>query len=625
MSTNDSPKVASQEIERLARIMTCGSVDDGKSTLLGRILYDVGSVPSDLIETLKRDSTKHLARTGELDYSLLFDGLEDERQQSITIDVGYRHFATASRSFIVADAPGHEQYTRNMATAASTADVAIILIDARKGVIEQTRRHAVICSVFAVPCVIVCVNKIDLVGFAENVFQDIVNQFNAFSASLGFKAVHMLPTSAALGDNVTNVSHRTTWYHGPPLLALLETVKIGEERNDAPARLPVQLVNRPYDGYRGLSGTLASGTLSVGETIGVYPSGVQAKIARIETGEGAAGSAYAGQAITVLLDKEVDIVRGDLIAPALATLPVLTDEFIADLLWCSTEMLVAGRRYYAKFGGRTLIATVAELKSNLDISSLAARPARSLELNELGRCTVKVSGTIAVDPYNANRVTGSLILIDRNSLDTVAAGTIVDPDPVKNLRWQSSYVTREARAAAKVQQPVTLWFTGLPGAGKSTIADFVERRLHELGHHTMMVDGDNIRQGINRDLGFSEEDRAENIRRAAEVAKLLADAGLIVLCSFITPYASDRQMARDIIGAEHFIEVFVDTPISECMRRDPKGLYARAKQGEISNLTGLNAPYEVPTSANIVLQTLQATPEAAAAVVLDYLVDNKYI
>ena len=624
MSTIGNPVVA-EEVGRLARIMTCGSVDDGKSTLLGRILYEAGAVPADLIETLQKDSSKHFARTGELDYSLLFDGLEDERQQSITIDVGYRHFATPGRSFIVADAPGHEQYTRNMATAASNADVAIILIDARKGMIEQTRRHAAICSVFAVPSIIVCVNKIDLVDFSEAVFRDIVEQFKTFSASLGFKSVYTLPTSAAFGDNVTHMSKRMDWYRGPSLLSLLQTVTIGDERADGPARLPVQLINRPYDGYRGLSGTLASGTLNVGDAIGVFPSAVQAKIARIETGEGTAQTAHAGQAITVLLDKEIDVVRGDLLAPVQQTPPTQTDEFIADLLWCSSEMLVAGRRYYAKFSGRTVIATVTDLKSNLDITTLAATPARSLEMNGLGRCAVKVSGIISVDRYSLNRTTGSFILIDRNNQDTVAAGIIVEPDPNKNLRWQSSYVTRDARALAKGQQPVALWFTGLPGAGKSTIADMVERRLHELGHHTMMIDGDNIRQGINRDLGFTEEDRAENIRRAAEVAKLMVDAGLIVLCSFITPYASDRQMAHDIIGAEHFVEVFVDTPISECVRRDPKGLYARAKQGKISNLTGLNAPYEVPSSPDLVIPTLQTSPDSAATLVLDYLVEHKYI
>lgn len=623
--TSIGTPTATADIGRLARIMTCGSVDDGKSTLLGRILFETDAVPADLIEVLQKDSAKHLARTGELDYSLLFDGLEDERQQSITIDVGYRHFATASRTFIVADAPGHEQYTRNMATAASNADVAIILIDARKGLIEQTRRHTAICSVFAVPHLIVCVNKIDLVNFEERAFNEIIEQFNAFCATLDFRSVNALPTSAAFGDNVTRASDRMDWYRGPTLLDLLQSVPVGNERDDAPARFPVQLINRPYDGYRGLSGTVASGILSVGEAIGVFPSAVQARIARIETSEGTADVAVAGQAVTLLLDKEVDVVRGDLIAPVAGVPPTMTDEFIADLLWCSSEMLVAGRRYYAKFSGRTVIATVSELQSRLDITTLTATPARSLEINELGRCVVKLSATISVDRYNANRTTGSFILIDRNSHDTVAAGIVVECDPGKNLRWQSSYVTRDARAQAKHQQPVAMWFTGLPGAGKSTIADMVERRLHELGHHTMMIDGDNIRQGINRDLGFSEEDRAENIRRAAEVAKLMVDAGLVVLCCFITPYASDRQMAHDIIGAEHFVEVFVDTPITECVRRDPKGLYARAKQGKISNLTGLSAPYEMPTSPDIRIQTLEASPDAAASVVIGYLVDHKYI
>lgn len=624
MTTIQKMTGVTAEVSRLARIMTCGSVDDGKSTLLGRILYETGAVPADLLETLRKDSSKHFARTGELDFSLLFDGLEDERQQSITIDVGYRHFATANRSFIVADAPGHVQYTRNMATAASNADVAIILIDARKGLIEQTRRHAAICSVFAVPNIIVCVNKIDLIDFDEQVFRKIIDDFDAFSAALNFRSVHAVPTSAAFGDNVTHPSSRMAWYQGPSLLSLLETSTIGIERADAPARLPVQWINRPYDGYRGLSGTVASGRLAIGDTIGVFPSGMQATIARLDTGEGSVDRVQVGQAITVLLDKEIDVVRGDMIA-TVANGPTLTDEFVADLLWCSSEMLVAGRRYYAKFCGRTVIATVAELKSHLDIETLIATPARSLEINELGRCIVKISATISVDRYSDNRTTGSFILIDRNSHDTVAAGIVVDPDPVKNMRWQSSFITREARALAKHQQPVALWLTGLPGAGKSTIADMVERKLHALGHHTMMIDGDNIRQGINRDLSFSEEDRSENIRRAAEVAKLMVDAGLLVLCCFIAPYASDRQMAHDIIGAENFVEVFVDTPIAECMRRDPKGLYARAKQGQISNFTGFSAPYEMPTSPDLRIQTLQTSPDAAAAIVIEYLVDHRYI
>jgi bifunctional enzyme CysN/CysC len=615
---------ADAHIGRLARVMTCGSVDDGKSTLLGRILFETGAVPADLLETLKKDSHKHSARTGELDFSLLFDGLEDERQQSITIDVGYRHFATANRSFIVADAPGHVQYTRNMATAASTADIAVILIDARKGMIEQTRRHAVICSTFSVPNIIVCVNKIDLVDFNEHIFRGIVDEFSKFSSRLSFNSVSALPTSAAYGDNVTSASARMAWYAGPSLLSLLETVTIGIERVAAPARLPVQWINRPYDGYRGLSGTIASGSLTLGDRIAVYPSGMEARVSGLENSISNVERVEAGQAVTVLLDADVDVVRGDMIAVP-ADGPSLTDEFLADLLWCSTEMLVPGRRYAAKFCGRNVIASVSELQSHLDIETLAASPARSLAINELGRCLIKLSTRVALDRYSANRTTGSFILIDRTSHDTVAAGIVIDPDPIRNLRWQSSFVSREARSLAKHQQPVALWFTGLPGAGKSTVADMVERKLHTLGHHTMMIDGDNIRQGINRDLGFSEEDRAENIRRAAEVAKLMVDAGLIVLCCFITPYGSDRQMARAIVGAEHFVEVFVDTPISECVRRDPKGLYARAKSGQLANLTGFNAPYEAPTRADLEIQTLQMSPETAAAAVLEYLVEHQYI
>lgn len=604
--------------------MTCGSVDDGKSTLLGRLLFETGAVPIDQLAVLTRDSKKHLSETGQIDFSLLFDGLEDERRQAITIDVGYRHFSTERRSYIVADSPGHEQYTRNMATAASNADVAVILVDARKGILDQTRRHAALCSIFRIPNIIVCINKIDLVNYDQARFDVIASELQAYLGELSFNAVVTLPVSAAQGDNVTRVSNKMHWHSGGSLLAALEAVEIGAERLEAPLRFPVQWINRPYDGYRGLSGTIASGNISVGDSVVIFPSQVEARVKNISQFGADVESESADRATTILLDREVDVTRGDLIAHR-SDVPVVSEDFAADLLWCSADKLVPGRQYSAKFINRTVLATVYELQSRLDIATLTGVKASFLSINEIGRCGIKVNAPVVIDTYRANRITGAFILIDRITKDTAAAGMVTEVIRSKNLSWQSSFISREDRAKAKGQQPVALWFTGFPGTGKSTIADLVERRLYERGHHTMMIDGDNIRQGINRNLAFSEEDRAENIRRAAEVAKLMVEAGLLALCCFITPSAKDRQMAKDIIGSEHFIEVFIDTPLEECIRRDPKGLYARAQRGEITDLTGIGSPYDVPVRPDVHIRTMDTSPQGAVDVVVAYLKDHKYI
>lgn len=612
-------KVAGQaDPARLLRVMTCGSVDDGKSTLLGRLLVETDSVSTDVLETLRRDSGPQFAQAGDVDYSLVFDGLQDERRQSITIDVGYRFFSTESRSYIVADAPGHEQYTRNMATAASNADVAVLLIDATKGLLPQTRRHAMICSLFRVPHLILCINKMDSVGYDETVFRAILSEFAGLFERLGFASISAIPASAARGENVTRPSVRMPWYTGPHLLAALEATPAAVSRTDLALRFPVQWVNRPFDGFRGLSGTVAQGAVSVGDAVTVLPSGEEARIARITGFDGDVPTANAGDATTLLLDRELDVSRGDLLATP-ADLPFVSDEFTAQLLWCSTDRMVAGRRYLAKFGGQSVVATVIGVESRIAVENFTDEPARSLGLNEIGRCRIKTSVPVPLDPYARNRTTGSFVLIDRVSFETAAAGMVLEAASASNLIWQTSSITPAVRADMKGQRACILWFTGLSGSGKSTIADAVERALNSRGHHTMMLDGDNLRQGLNRDLSFSEEDRVENIRRAAEVGKLFCNAGLITLCCFITPYRNDRLMVRDIVGSDNYIEVFVDTPVEECIRRDPKGLYAKAISGAITNFTGISAPYEAPETPGIRIGTLEHSPEEAVRIILQYL------
>jgi bifunctional enzyme CysN/CysC len=596
----------------LLRLLTCGSVDDGKSTLIGRLLYDAAAIPEDQLEALTRDS-RRFGTTGEdVDFSLLLDGLEDERQQRITIDVAYRFFATGRRSFIVADAPGHEQYTRNMATGASTADLALLLVDARNGVVAQTRRHSLICSLLGIRHVVLAVNKLDLVDFDRRTFAAIAETYRAFTADLGFASLQAIPLSARFGDNVAAPSSRMEWYRGPSLLDYLETVDIAAPAERTGLRFPVQLVVRPDADFRGVAGTLGAGSLAPGDPVVVTASGVQSRVREIATFRGAVGRAVAGDAVTLTLADDIDVARGDLLTSPTSRAE-FADQFAAHLVWMSEERLVPGRSYWLKIGGRTVAATVTALKHRLDIDNGAHVAARTLALNEIGFCNLSTGQPIAFDPYAANRATGGFILIDRFTNETAGAGTIAFAlRRAGNIHVQPSTVSAGERAALKGQQAAVLWFTGLPGAGKSTIANLVEQRLVALGGHTMLLDGDNVRHGLNRDLGFTDADRVENIRRLAEVARLMADAGLIVICAFISPFRVDRQMAREIAAPHKFIEVFIDTPLAECMRRDPKGLYAKAQSGNLPNFTGLDSPYEAPDNPELRLATLDAPPAALA-------------
>ena len=601
----------------LLRLLTCGSVDDGKSTLIGRLLYEAGTIETDRLAALRRDSRRFGTTGGDIDFSLLLDGLEDERQQKITIDVAYRRFATAQRAFIVADAPGHAQYTRNMATGASTADLALLLVDARAGVLEQTRRHSLICSLFGIGHVLLAVNKLDLVDYDRGSFERIVDSYRQFAAGLAFRSVQAIPVSALNGDNVAAPSPRMPWYAGPTVLRHLETVELDEAEATA-FRFPVQWVNRPRADFRGFAGTVAGGAVMPGERVQVAGTGREVRVKQIATFDGPLGRAVAGDAVTLVLDDEIDVSRGDMLAAADAP-PEFTDRFAAHILWMKDAPLIPGRAYWLKLATRTVSATVASLEYRLDIASLAHVAARSLSLNEIGLCHVATTQPIACDPYARNRATGGFILIDRFTNETAAAGLIAAAlSRAGNLTWQPSTVGAAERAAIKHQHPAIVWFTGLSGAGKSTIANLLEQKLLALGVHTALLDGDDVRHGLNRDLGFSETDRVENIRRVGEVARLMAEAGLVAICAFISPFRADRQMAREIAGPHQFIEVFVDTPLDECIRRDPKGLYARAKSGAIANFTGLDSPYEPPTAPEVRLTTLDQPPAALA----DRLVDE---
>jgi bifunctional enzyme CysN/CysC len=601
------------------RFLTCGSVDDGKSTLIGRLLYDSHLLMEDQIEDLKSDSAKHGTNGEDIDFALLVDGLEAEREQGITIDVAYRFFATPRRRFIVADTPGHVQYTRNMATGASTADLAILLVDASKGVLTQTRRHAVIVSLLGIRDVVLAVNKMDLVGFDEGSFRAIEKDFAEFAARLSIDTVTAIPISARAGDNVSVRSARTPYYSGLTLLELLETITPESRVADGPFRLPVQWVCRPNQNFRGFAGQIVSGRADVGDEVAVAASGRTSRIARILLGSEELESAAAGQSVMLTLADEVDISRGDLLSAATAR-PQLSDQFAADLVWMDTEAMLPGRQYLLKSMTHIVPAQVTELKYRFDVDNLDHIAAKVLELNETGVVNLSTAAPIAFDPYSENRDTGGFILIDRFSNQTVAAGMIrFALRRASNIHWQALSVDRAARARLKHQKPCVLWFTGLSGSGKSTIANLVEKQLYARGRHTTILDGDNVRHGLNRDLGFTDVDRVENIRRVAEAAKLMADAGLIVLVSFISPFRSEREMARGLMPDGEFIEIFVDTPIEVAEARDPKGLYARARSGEIKNFTGVSSPYEAPLSPDIHLKGGAATPEALAEEVIAYL------
>lgn len=602
------------------RFITCGSVDDGKSTLIGRLLHDSKLIFEDQLAALARDSAKHGTTGDDIDFALLVDGLEAERQQGITIDVAYRFFTTPRRSFMVADTPGHEQYTRNMATGASTAQLAIILIDARKGVLVQTKRHSFICSLLGIKHVVVAVNKIDLVDFKKDVFDRIVGDYVAFATGLGFSSIVPVPMSARYGDNIIERSGNTDWYHGPCLLDYLESIDVASETSGLPFRFPVQWVNRPNLDFRGFTGTVASGSISPGDEIVVSASGHASRVKEIVTYDGELSKAEAGDAVTITLQDEIDIVRGDVLAKPTER-PEVADQFAAHLIWMDQHPLVPARNYVVRIGTQTITsASVTAIKYRIDVNTREHLAATTLGLNEIAFCNFATALPIAFDPYEANRRTGAFIVIDRYTNRTVGAGMIAFPlRRASNIAWQPLSIGKAERAALKNQKPRIVWFTGLSGAGKSTIANILDQKLFALGNHTMLLDGDNLRHGLNRDLGFTEADRVENIRRVGEVAKLMVDGGLVVICSFISPYKAERDMVRSLVAEGDFIEVFVNTPIEECMRRDPKGLYSKAKEGKIKNFTGIDAPYEAPERPEIRLETVSHRPDELADQIVELL------
>ena len=603
----------------LLRFLTCGSVDDGKSTLIGRLLFNAELVLQDQMEALERESKRFGTAGDDIDFSLLLDGLEDERQQRITIDVAYRFFATPRRSFIVADTPGHEQYTRNMVTGASTADLAVLLVDARKGVLTQTRRHSLVCSLLGIRHIVLAVNKLDLVGYDRAVFERIAEDYAAVASGLGFASLKMIPISARQGDNITAPSPNMPWYEGANLLEYLETVDVEGPGVERPFRFPVQWINRPNLDFRGFAGTVVSGAIMPGNPVVVMGSGRQTRVKDIVTFDGTLPHAGAGDAVTLTLEDEIDISRGDLLVAPQARAE-FADQFAATLVWMKDESLIPGRSYWLKLGTRSVAATVTAIKHRIDVDTGAHLAARALGNNEIGFCNISTATPVAFDPYEVNRETGGFILIDRFTQETAAAGMVAFAlRRASNIHWQDSTVTPGQRAQLKGQQASVLWFTGLSGAGKSTIANRVEQKLVALGCHTMLLDGDNVRHGLNRDLGFTDADRVENIRRVAEAARLMAEAGLVAICAFISPFRADRQMARDIAAPHPFIEVFVDTPIEECMRRDPKGLYAKARSGAIPNFTGIDSPYEAPEVPEVRLLTVDADAEALADRLIDEL------
>ncbi len=610
------------EVQRhrsLLRFITCGSVDDGKSTLIGRLLYEAKMIFDDQLAALERDSKKVGTRGDEIDYALLLDGLSAEREQGITIDVAYRFFSTDRRKFIVADTPGHEQYTRNMATGASTATLAIILVDARKGVLTQTRRHSHLVSLLGIRRIVLAVNKMDLVGYRQDVFARIEADYRAFAARIGLSDITAIPLSAVHGDNLLAPGGNTPWYAGPMLMEHLETVPVDDDQQARPFRLPVQWVNRPHQDFRGYAGTIVSGVVRPGDRVRVLPSGRESTVARIVTADGDLHEAVAEQAVTLTLADELDVSRGDVIAAASDPVPV-ADQFEATVVWMDEAPMLRGRTYLLKIGTTTVTATVAPLKHKVDVNTLEHLAAEKLELNEIGVCELELDRAIPFEPYAASRDLGGFILIDRLTNNTVGAGCLAFAlRRSQNIHWQAVDVDRAARAASLGQKPCVLWFTGLSGAGKSTIANLVEKRLHARGKHTYLLDGDNVRHGLNKDLGFSAADRVENIRRVAEVAALMADAGLIVLTAFISPFRNERQMARALLPVGEFIEVFVDVPLPVAEARDAKGLYAKARRGELANFTGIDSPYEPPQAAEIRIDAAVESADAAATAIVAFL------
>lgn len=626
ISTDIEQYLKVHENKSLLRFITCGSVDDGKSTLIGRLLFESKVLFEDQLSTIEADSKKHGTQGDELDLALLVDGLAAEREQGITIDVAYRFFSTDKRKFIVADTPGHEQYTRNMITGASTADAAILMVDARKGILTQTRRHSYLMSLIGIRNLVVAINKMDLVDYSEGVYQDVVADYQYFAEQIGIRNITFIPLSAFKGDNITTLSERMPWYQGVPLIQYLEDVELDNERlQKTPFRLPVQWVNRPNLDFRGFAGTVASGVIRTGDPIRVQPSGRTSHVERIVLGSDDLDQAVAGQSITLTLTDEIDISRGDIIS-ALESPAEIADQFEANLVWMHEEALLPGRRYLMKIGTNSVSAQVSEIKHQINVNTLELLPAKTLELNAIGVCNLALDRAIAFDAYANNQDTGGFILIDRLTNNTVGAGMLnFALRRSQNIHMQHLDINKTVRAEAKNQKPCLLWFTGLSGAGKSTIANWVEKKLHARGQHTYLLDGDNVRHGLNRDLGFTDADRVENIRRVAQVSKLMVDAGLIVLSAFISPFRAERKMARDLVEGGEFLEVFVDTPLHVAEERDAKGLYKKARAGELKNFTGIDSAYETPQTPEIHINTAEQDAEAAADQIIQVLIERGII
>lgn len=601
------------EHKSLLRFITCGSVDDGKSTLIGRLLYESRTLYEDQLNALESESKKWGTQGANIDYALLVDGLAAEREQGITIDVAYRYFSTTSRKFIVADAPGHEQYTRNMITGSSNADAAVILVDARQGVLTQTRRHSYLAALIGIRNIVLAVNKMDLVDYNEAAYNVIVEEYREFARTIGIEDFTAIPMSALHGDNVTTPSEAMPWYHGTTLLACLETLKVNNELNQLkPFRLPVQWVNRPNLDFRGFSGTIANGMVRPGDSVRIQPSGKQTTIERIVTADGDLDLAVAGQSVTLTLEDEIDISRGDIISTALEPASS-ADQFETTLIWMHDDKLMPGRPYLMKIGNQTVTATVTDIKYEVNVNTLEHVAAKNLQVNAIGVCNISTDRQIAFDAYQDNRDTGGFILIDRMTNNTVGAGMLhFALRRSDNIHMQAVDIDKATRASLKKQKPCILWFTGLSGSGKSTIANIVERKLATRNHHTYLLDGDNVRHGLNKDLGFTDTDRVENIRRIGEVAKLMVDSGLIVLTAFISPFQAERRMARNLVEDGEFLEVYVETPLALAEERDPKGLYKKARRGDLKNFTGIDSPYEAPENAEILLDTASLSADQAA-------------
>jgi bifunctional enzyme CysN/CysC len=611
--------LAAHDRMSLLRFITCGSVDDGKSTLIGRLLYESQVVFDDQLAALDEDTRRFGTRGSERDLALLVDGLAAEREQGITIDVAYRYFATDKRKFIVADTPGHEQYTRNMVTGASTADLAVILVDARKGVLTQTRRHSYLARLLGIARIVLAVNKMDLVSYQRTVFEAIVADYRAFGAQIALTDITPIPISAVYGDNITQHGTNMPWFTGPTLIEHLESVPVDARLASQPFRLPVQWVNRPNGDFRGYCGHIVSGSVRAGDRVRILPAGRETEVARIVTADGDLEAAVAGQSVTLTLSAQIDVGRGDVIAAAEAA-PQVADQFEATVVWLGDEPMLQGRTYLMKAGARTVSATVTPLKHKINVNTLEHTAAERLELNDIGVCELELDQPIAFEPYAENRALGGFILIDRITNGTVGAGLIhFALRRSQNVHWQALDVDKGLRARQKGQRACVLWLTGLSGAGKSTIANRIEKQLAAQGRHTYLLDGDNVRHGLNKDLGFAAQDRVENIRRVAEVSRLMVDAGLIVLVSFISPFRAERRMARALFEPGEFFEVFIDTPLAVAEGRDVKGLYRKARRGELKNFTGIDSPYETPERPEIRIDTTQLGAEEAADLVVAHL------